>query len=101
MNSLFNNTYEMIASNSLTALYNGASSLVSSVSSNPITTFGLFGANTGAKNLGRVLSSLTRDSVQLNNFVPQSARVLFRALGRRLCDVNDTVASLISRTLRI
>lgn len=104
MSGLFNGIYNAVVSNSLVdALYHKTSSLVSSVYSNltPIATVGLLGINLASMTLGDTTSRVTKEYVQLNNFVPQSIRKFLRGFGEVIVRANNRIDSRISKKLRV
>ena len=82
-------------------LYDGASSLASSVRSNPLTTVGLLGVNVGANLLGEAASAITHGVVQLNTFVPRPVRDLLRGVGECLGAVNQELGEALAAVLRV
>ena len=101
MSSLPSDAYYALPSFLGTIVYNGASSVVSCISSNPITTVGLLGIGWTAGVFGQVISISTKKYVQLNNFVPMSFRNGLRRCGENLADYNECITDLVLKVLPI
>ena len=93
----------ILAQSGFNSISDGISSVLSSVTSNPITTIiGPLISNIEVGKVGQAAASLTGGVVQLNNIVPQPVRSALRVnLGRPIGRLNGLASGMIAGALRV